>query len=223
MAGIDVAARLAGVKDAIADAVTEARGDRRVTLIAVTKGHGADAVRPALEAGHRVFGENRVQEAAAKWPSLRGGFEPVELHLVGALQTNKAAEAVALFDVISCVDRTKLIRALARAMDRSGRRPSFLVQVNTGEEPQKAGCLPDATDSLVAAARGAGLDVTGLMCIPPVDDEPSLHFALLASIAERNGLRDLSMGMSGDYLAAIALGATHVRVGTAIFGPRSAP
>ena len=223
MNGIDVPAGLAAVREEIARAAADAgRSADAVTLVAVTKTHGADRIRPALGAGHRVFGENRVQEAAAKWPALRREHDGIELHLVGALQTNKAADAVALFDVIESVDRPRLVKAIAKAMERTRRRPRCLVQVNTGEEEQKAGCLPRDADRLVAEARSAGLDVSGLMCIPPFDEEPSFHFALLADIARRNGLRELSMGMSADYAVAVAFGATHVRVGTAIFGGRAA-
>jgi len=224
MNAVDVTANLATVKDEIAMAAKAAgRRDDSVTLVAVSKIHDADHIRPALEAGHRFFGENRVQEAQGKWPGLKEEFAGVELHLIGPLQTNKADDAVALFDVIESVDRPKLVNALARAMEKAGRHPTCFIQVNTGEEDQKAGCLPDDTDALVAAARGAGIDVVGLMCIPPFDEEPSLHFALLAEIARRNGLDRLSMGMSGDYDTAVTFGATDVRVGTAIFGSRPKP
>ena len=217
----DVAANLAAVKAEIAEAARQAgRASGAVTLIAVSKTHEAERILPALEAGHRVYGENRVQEAQAKWPALKQRFDDIELHLIGPLQTNKAADAVALFDVIESVDRPKLVHALAKEMDKQDRRPSCFLQVNTGEEPQKAGVLPAETDALVAEAKAAGLDVVGLMCIPPVEEEPSLHFALLAEIAKRNGLDRLSMGMSGDYAVAVRFGATHVRVGTAIFGHR---
>lgn len=217
----DVAANLAAVKAEIAEAARQAgRAPDAVTLVAVSKTHEAGRILPALEAGHRVYGENRVQEAQAKWPALKERFADIELHLIGPLQTNKAADAVALFDVIESVDRPKLVHALAKEMDKQDRRPACFLQVNTGEEPQKAGALPAETDTLVAEARAAGLDVVGLMCIPPVEEEPSLHFALLAEIAKRNGLDRLSMGMSGDYAVAVRFGATHVRVGTAIFGHR---
>ncbi|MBT4908070.1 MAG: YggS family pyridoxal phosphate-dependent enzyme [Rhodospirillaceae bacterium] len=222
MSQTDVIANLATVKEEIAMAArTSGRAVDAVTLVAVSKIHDAGHIRPTLEAGHRVFGENRVQEAQGKWPGLKADFDGVELHLIGPLQTNKADDAVELFDVIESVDRLKLVNALARAMEKIGRRPACFIQVNTGEEDQKAGCLPDETDALVKAAREAGLDVIGLMCIPPFDEEPSLHFALLAEIARRNGLEQLSMGMSGDYETAVTFGATHVRVGTAIFGSRS--
>ncbi len=218
---VDVAASLATVKAELASAARAAgRDGEAVTLVAVTKTHAAERIVPAIAAGHRVFGENRVQEAAAKWPPLIDGHGAVELHLIGPLQTNKAADAVALFDVIESVDREKLVKALASAMERSGRRPRCFIQVNTGEEEQKAGCLPEDADRLIDEARRADLDVAGLMCIPPFADEPSFHFALLAGIARRNGLPGLSMGMSADYAVAVAFGATHVRVGTAVFGSR---
>lgn len=221
MSAIDVAGNLEAVQAEIAAATRQARRQTgSVTLVAVTKTHDANRIRPAIEAGHRVFGENRVQEAASKWPALRQERDGLELHLVGALQTNKAVDAVTLFDVIESVDRPRLITALVKAMARTGRRPRCFIQVNTGEEEQKAGCLPADADGLIAGARSAGLDVAGLMCIPPFDEEPSPHFSLIADIARRNGLKELSMGMSADYATAIAHGATHVRVGTAIFGSR---
>lgn len=212
----------------ICAAITAAEADAgrppgSVTLVAVSKFHDGDRIRPVLAAGHRVFGENRVQEAEGKWPALKDAFPGVELHLIGPLQSNKAREAVALFDVIESVDRPKIAEALAREMDRQGRRPRCLVQVNTGEEPQKAGVLPGEADAFLARCRDEWtLPVEGLMCIPPVDEEPALHFALLREIARRNGLSVLSMGMSDDYPTAVALGATHVRIGTAIFGTRPA-
>jgi len=220
----DIAARLDAVKARIAAAAREAgRDPASVTLVAVSKTHPAAAVRAALDAGHRVFGENRVQEAEAKFPALRETFPDLVLHLIGPLQTNKARDAVALFDVIETVDRPKLTAALAREMDRLGRRPDLLVQVNTGEEPQKAGVLPADADAFIEACRGAyGLKLRGLMCIPPADEEPALHFALLAEMAKRHGLPWLSMGMSADFEEAVRMGATHVRVGTAIFGHRPA-
>lgn len=221
MSAVDVAGNLETVQAEIGAATRRARRQTgSVTLVAVTKTHDAERIRPAIEAGHRVFGENRVQEAASKWPALRQEREGLELHLVGALQTNKAVDAVTLFDVIESVDRPRLITALVKAMARTGRRPRCFIQVNTGEEEQKAGCLPANADGLIAEARAAGLDVAGLMCIPPFDEEPSPHFSLIADIARRNGLIQLSMGMSADYATAIAHGATHVRVGTAIFGSR---
>ncbi len=190
-------------------------------LVAVSKTHDAAYVRRALDAGHRVFGENRVQEAVEKWPALKADFPDTVLHLIGPLQTNKVKDAVALFDVIETVDRPKLARRLASEFESSGRRPRCLIQVNTGEEPQKAGIAPGDTDDFVRLCRDdLELPVVGLMCIPPIDQDPAPHFALLAKLAERNGLPVVSMGMSGDYEIAIAMGATHVRVGTAIFGPR---
>ena len=192
-----------------------------MSLVAVSKTPPADAVRAALAAGQRVFGENRVQEGLAKFPELRGEFPDLELHLIGPLQTNKVREAVAHFDLIETVDRPRLAAALAREMERTGRHLPCYVEVNTGEEPQKAGVLPEATDEFIAECRDRlGLPIVGLMCIPPEHDEPALHFALLREIARRNGLDILSMGMSADFETAIRFGATHVRVGTAIFGAR---
>lgn len=192
-----------------------------VTLVAVSKTHPAERIRPLLQAGHRVFGENRVQEAAAKYPALRADFPDLELHLIGPLQTNKVHEAVALFDVIETLDRPKLAAALAREFARQGRRPALYVQVNTGREPQKAGIDPDGLAAFLAECRDThGLDPVGLMCIPPAEDDPAPHFALLRDLATRHGLAGLSMGMSGDYPVAVACGATHVRIGTAIFGTR---
>ena len=201
----------------------EARAGRpegSVELIAVSKVQPEARVRAVLEAGHRVFGENRVQEAQGRWTPLRDRFPNVRLHLIGPLQTNKARAAMGFFDAIHTVDRAKLARTIARIADEEGRCPDLFVQVNTGEEPQKAGVPPREADALVAECRSLGLPLVGLMCIPPEDEEPSLHFALLARIAERNGLSGLSMGMSGDFEAAVELGATHVRVGSAIFGAR---
>ncbi len=219
---VDVAANLAGVNGDIAAAAAEAgRAPSDITLVAISKIHDAARITPALEAGHRVFGENRVQEAAAKWPDLKQRFPGVELHLVGPLQTNKVKQAVALFDVIETVDRPKLARALAREMAESGRDLPCYIEINTGEEPQKAGIMPADADGFIALCRDElGLTVAGLMCIPPFDEEPSLHFALLADIARRHGMDDLSMGMSADFETAVRLGATHVRIGTAIFGQR---
>lgn len=215
--------RLAEVRENIAEAATAAgRAAQDVHLVAVSKTFDADAIRPVLAAGHRLFGENRVQEALGKWPGLKQEYPDARVHLIGPLQTNKVRDAVGLFDCIETVDRPKLARALAREMEAAGRRIPVFVQVNTGAEPQKAGVLPDDTDALVELCREeCGLDVTGLMCIPPIDEEPSLHFALLEKIAKRNGLGGLSMGMSADYEIAVGFGATHVRVGSAIFGPRS--
>jgi hypothetical protein len=218
----DGADRLAEVSGRIAEAARAAgRSPSDVTLVAVSKTHGADRVRELLEVGHRVFGENRVQEAEGKFPELKAAWPDLELHLIGPLQTNKARDAVALFDVIQSVDRDRLAAALAKEMEKLGRRPDCYIQVNTGEEPQKAGILPKDLDTFVALCRDQyKLPVVGLMCIPPVDEEPALHFALLAKMAARNGLTRLSMGMSADYETAVRLGATHVRVGSALFGSR---
>ncbi len=192
-------------------------------LTAVTKTQPPEAIDAILAAGHRVFGENRVQEAEARWTERRAGLPDLELRLIGPLQTNKAADAVALFDLIETLDRPKLAKALASAGDRAGRPVRVLVQVNTGAEPQKAGVIPEETDALVAQARALGLSVEGLMCIPPADEAPGMHFALLRKIALRNGLAALSMGMSGDFGTAIRFGATQVRVGSALFGERKGP
>jgi pyridoxal phosphate enzyme (YggS family) len=216
--------RLAEIRQHIAAAARAAgRDPASVTLVAVSKTHGDDRVREFLDAGQRVFGENRVQEAEGKFPALKAAYPDLKLHLIGPLQTNKAREAVALFDVIQSVDRERLAATLAKEMTRTGRRPDCYIQVNTGEEPQKAGVLPADLDDFVATCRDTHrLPITGLMCIPPVDEEPALHFALLAKMAARNGLAAISMGMSADYETAIRLGATHVRVGTALFGSRGA-
>jgi pyridoxal phosphate enzyme (YggS family) len=215
--------RLDAVNAAIAGAAATARREPRdVSLIAVTKTHGAEAIEPLLAAGHRDFGENRVQEAQAKWPMLRKRYSEVRLHLIGQLQSNKAAEAVALFDVIHSVDRLSLVTALAKAAEAAGRRPQCFIQVNLAAEPQKGGCAVPDLPNLIAAARDAGLPLTGLMCIPPADKEPAPWFALLAELARRHGLAGLSMGMSGDYETAVTIGATHVRVGTALLGERPA-
>ena len=193
-----------------------------VTLIAVSKTHDATRIEQVLDAGQRQFGENRIQEAEGKWPALKTAEPACELHLIGHLQTNKVKEAVSLFDVIETLDRPKLAAALAKEMSKQNRRLECLIQINTGEEPQKSGVIPRETDDFIRFCRDeCGLDITGLMCIPPADEEPSLHFALLRTIAERNGLAKLSMGMSADFEIAIAFGATHVRVGTAVFGPRN--
>ena len=216
-----VAVNLAAVRARIADAAaTVGRDAAAVTLVAVTKAQPDVRVLAALEAGQRVFGENYVQEAKERWPALRARHPDVVLHMIGPVQTNKAKDAIALFDVIETVDRPKLARVLAGEMARQGRRPACFVQVNTGEEPQKAGVLPAEADSFIAECRGLELPVIGLMAIPPEDEEPSLHFALLADLARRNGLDQLSMGMSADYEIAVQFGATHVRVGSAIFGAR---
>jgi pyridoxal phosphate enzyme (YggS family) len=192
-----------------------------VTLIAVSKVQPLDRVEAVLAEGHRVFGENYVQEAAGKWPDLRARFGPVAVHMIGPLQTNKAKQAVELFDAIHTLDRPSLAEKLARLVQERGRAPELFVQVNTGAEPQKAGVLPDEADRFIATARAMDLPLAGLMCIPPEGEDSAPHFALLAEIAARNGLRGLSMGMSGDFEAAIAAGATHVRVGSAIFGARA--
>ncbi|CCM77845.1 YggS family pyridoxal phosphate-dependent enzyme [Rhizobium mesoamericanum] len=197
------------------------RPNGSVQLVAVSKTFDADAIRPALQAGQRVFGENRIQESQGKWPELKSETSGIELHLIGPLQSNKAAEAVALFDVIETVDREKIARALADEMKRQAKTPRLYVQVNTGLEPQKAGIAPDDTVEFVAFCRDQlGLAIEGLMCIPPVDENPGPHFALLARLAKACGIEKLSMGMSGDYETAIAFGATSVRVGSAIFGTR---
>jgi PLP dependent protein len=198
-----------------------ARPEDAVTLVAVSKTHPIEAVRAALQAGQRIFGENRVQEALLKFPALRGEFPDLTLHLIGPLQTNKVKDAVAHCDVIETVDRPRLAEALAREMERSGRRLPCFIEINTGAEPQKAGVLPDAADAFIRDCRDRlQLPIEGLMCVPPEHEEPALHFALLREIARRNGLQKLSMGMSADFETAIRFGATYVRVGTAIFGAR---
>lgn len=220
--GRDTEQNLAAVKARIADACDRAgRAAGDVVLVAVSKTFAADAIRPALAAGQRVFGENRVQEAEGKWPALRDAFPDVELHLIGPLQSNKTKAAVALFDVIQTVDRERIARRIAEAGQELGRTPKVFVQVNTGHEEQKAGVAPDGVAALVASCRDAhGLDVLGLMCIPPVDRDPAPHFDLLRELAARVGVTGLSMGMSADFATAINHGATHVRVGSAIFGAR---
>ena len=196
-------------------------GDGGITLVAVSKRQPDDRIDAALDAGHRCFGENRVQEAQSRWNARRAAYPDLTLHLIGALQTNKAADAVALFDVIEVVDRPKLARALSVEMDKQNRQLACYIQVNTGDEPQKSGISPTDVDDFIRQCRDEfGLDIVGLMCIPPADEEPAMHFALLTTIAKRNGLEKLSMGMSGDYEEAIAFGATSVRVGSAIFGAR---
>jgi PLP dependent protein len=202
-------------------ALGNGRDPASVALVAVTKTFAAEAILPALTAGHRVFGENRVQEAKAKWPALRARFPDLELHLIGPLQSNKAREAVELFDAIHTVDRPKIAMALAEEIARQGKRPRLFVEVNTGGEEQKAGVLPEVADAFIRECREQHrLTIEGLMCIPPFDEPPAPHFALLQKIARRNGLSSLSMGMSADFQSAIAFGATHVRVGSAIFGAR---
>lgn len=224
MTTADIARNLASVKDTLAKtALAYGRVPGDVELVAVSKGHDVAAVERALAAGHRLFGENRLQEAEAKWAPLRARFPDAKLHMIGPLQTNKAAAAVRLFDAIQTVDRPRLADALARHMAALGQRPDCFVQVNTGEEPQKAGVVPRDADAFIRSCRDDYcLPVVGLMCIPPADEEPSLHFALLREIARRNGLAHLSMGMSADYEIAVQFGATLVRVGTAIFGERTA-
>lgn len=200
------------------------RDPQAITLVAVSKTFGIEHIRPVLEAGQRIFGENRVQEAGEKWPELKVDFPDAELHLIGPLQSNKTREAVALFDVIETIDRSKIARAVAAEMEKTGRTPRLLVQVNTGEEPQKAGVMPDELEEMLRLCRDElGLTISGLMCIPPIDEEPALHFALLANLAQNYDVTELSMGMSADFETAIALGASHVRVGTALFGARTKP
>ncbi|WP_454615881.1 YggS family pyridoxal phosphate-dependent enzyme [Bradyrhizobium cenepequi] len=213
---------LAAVEAEIARACKDARRDRgSVTLIAVSKTFGAEAISPVIAAGQRVFGENRVQEAKAKWPPLMQAHPGIVLHLIGPLQSNKAKEAVALFDAIHSVDRPSICEALAKEIKSQNRQPQLFVQINTGEESQKAGVSPSDADAFIARCREHyGLSISGLMCIPPVNDPPAPHFALTAKIAARNGLTNLSMGMSADFAVAIQMGATHVRVGSAIFGAR---
>ncbi|HEX2631729.1 MAG TPA: YggS family pyridoxal phosphate-dependent enzyme [Bradyrhizobium sp.] len=213
---------LAAVEPEIARACKQARRDRSsVTLIAVSKTFAAEAIKPVIASGQRVFGENRVQEAKAKWPELMSAYRGIALHLIGPLQSNKAREAVGLFDAIHSVDRPSICEALAKEIASQDRRPQLFVQVNTGEEPQKAGVAPTEADGFIARCRDHyGLQISGLMCIPPLNDAPAPHFALTAKIAARNGLTNLSMGMSADFATAIQLGATHVRIGSAIFGAR---
>lgn len=218
----DVSGRLERVREEIAVAAKGVgRDPQDVTLIAVSKTFAADEIRPVLATGHRHFGENRVQEALGKWPDLREEYPDLRLHLIGPLQSNKAKEAVALFDVIHTVDRPKIARALAAEMDKQGKRIPLFIQVNTGEEEQKAGVAPNEVAGLLSLCRDElGLEISGLMCIPPVDEEPAIHFAFLAKLAGELGLAGLSMGMSSDFTTAVELGATHIRVGSAIFGGR---
>ena len=221
----DPVAAIAAVRHDIDAACRDAGRPREsVTLLAVSKTYGAEAIEPVIVAGQRVFGENRVQEAETKWRPLRERYPDVSLHLVGALQSNKVREAVALFDAVHSLDRPSLCAALAKEVQKAGRAPLMFVQVNTGAEPQKGGVLPGEADAFIAACRATyGLAVSGLMCIPPAGEAPAPHFALTAKIAGRNGLTLLSMGMSADFAIAIRFGATHVRVGTAIFGSRPQP
>jgi PLP dependent protein len=198
------------------------RQPRDVTLVAVSKTYDGEHIKPVLDAGHRVFGENRVQEAKQKWPTLCQSYNGIELHLIGPLQSNKAAEAVALFDVIQTIDRPKIAEAVAAEMKKQSRRVKLFVQVNTGREPQKAGVMPEEVSAILTLMKVTlGLEVEGLMCIPPVEDDPAQHFTMLKELASTHGLTKLSMGMSGDYETAIAEGATHVRIGSAIFGARN--
>ncbi|WP_108811539.1 YggS family pyridoxal phosphate-dependent enzyme [Sphingorhabdus sp. Alg231-15] len=217
----DSSESLRAIQEKIAKAAGLAqREEDDIDLIAISKTRSADEIRPLLEAGHRLFGENRVQEAAAKWPELREAFDGVKVHLVGQLQSNKADEAVQLFDVIHSLDRPSLVKALAKAMNKQDRRIPCFLQVNIGEEPQKGGCAIGDVSDLLESAQAAGIEVAGLMCVPPSVVNPAPHFALLAKLAKDHGLDGLSMGMSGDFETAIKLGATHVRVGTALFGKR---
>jgi PLP dependent protein len=219
--GLPVASLRAVQRDVEAACRDAARAPSSVTLVAVTKTFGAEVIEPVIAAGQRVFGENRVQEAKAKWPQLRNRYPDLELHLVGPLQSNKVRDAVELFDAIHSVDRPSLCQALAKELARKERRPLLFVQVNTGGEPQKSGVLPEEADAFVERCRAEfALTVDGLMCLPPLNEAPASHFALLAKIAARNGLPLLSMGMSADFALAIAFGATHVRIGSAIFGSR---
>lgn len=213
------------VETRLRDAEAKAgRPENSVKLVAVSKTFTAEAIKPVLDQGHRIFGENRVQDSLGKWPDLKASYDDVDLHLIGPLQTNKVKEAVGLFDCIQSLDRPKLARVLAETFSATGRSSRLFVQVNTGEEDQKAGVLPDSVDKFIDECRSVyDLGIEGLMCIPPVNEEAALHFALLASIAERNGIAELSMGMSADFETAVALGATYVRVGSAIFGQRSKP
>ncbi|MEA3000617.1 MAG: dependent protein [Sphingomonadales bacterium] len=221
MDGASAAERLSEVRVRIAKAARLAgREPSEVTLIAVSKTHGPDAIRPLLAAGQRAFGENRVQEAQAKWPALKAEAPDIELHLIGSLQSNKAEEAVALFDVIHSVDRASLVGALAKATAKTGRRPGCFVQVNIGDEPQKGGCAVAELPALLERAHEAGLPLIGLMALPPAEVEPAPYFAFLAKLARRHGLAGLSIGMSGDFETAVTIGATHVRVGTFLFGER---
>lgn len=219
---MSIPSQLAQVREAIAQSEQQAgREEGSATLIAVSKTFDEDQIRPALEAGQRVFGENRVQEAKGKWPTLREDFPDAELHLIGPLQSNKAKEAVALFDVIHTVDRKKIARAIRVEMEKQGKQVDLFVQINTGSEPQKAGIVPEEADDFIGFCQvELGLTIRGLMCIPPIEDTPKAHFKLLRKIAKRNDIKDLSMGMSADYPEAIKQGATLVRVGSAIFGQR---
>lgn len=221
MADASPAERLAQVRSAIAAAAKLAgRDPDEAMLVAISKTHGPETIEPLIEAGQRDFGENRLQEAQEKWPALKAAHPDVRLHFVGQLQSNKAEDAALLFDVIHSLDRPSLVRALAKAAEKTGRRPQCFVQVDLGDEPQKGGCAVAELPALIEEARGAGLEVAGLMCLPPAGVEPAPYFALLAKLARRHGLSGLSMGMSGDFETAVTIGATHVRVGTALFGER---
>ena len=215
--------RLAAVRARLAASAEAAkRALASIHLVAITKTFGPEHIQPVLDAGHRIFGENRVQEAKGKWPALRERYADIELHLVGALQSNKAKEAVQLFDAIHSVDRPKIAEAIAQEMERQGRRLQLFIQVNTGEEAQKAGVMPKETAALLGFCReNLKLDIAGLMCIPPLEEEPGVHFAFLAKLARELGLTQLSMGMSADFETAVAFGATHVRIGSQIFGERT--
>jgi PLP dependent protein len=218
---VDSTAGLSKVRAELERARAASSLQQPVTLIAVSKTFGADAIEPVIAAGQKIFGENRVQEARVKWPALKAGHPEIELHLIGPLQSNKAKEAVALFDAIHTVDRPSLCQALAKEIARQNRHPLLFAEINTGAEPQKAGVLPEDADAFLRACRADyGLQIAGLMCIPPLDEAPAPHFALTATIAKRNGLTLLSMGMSADFATAVQFGATHVRVGSAIFGQR---
>ena len=213
--------RLAAVDDSIAKVLKPARREREgITLIAVSKTHPAERITPLLDIGHRVFGENRVQEAQGKWPELLKSYPDTELHLIGQLQSNKAEDAVALFDVIHTLDRPSLLKALAKAMEKRGKRVPCFVQINIGDEAQKGGGAIGELPGFLAQVRAADIPIAGLMCLPPAGIEPAPFFALMAKLADDNGLDGLSMGMSGDYPTAVQLGATHIRVGTALFGAR---
>lgn len=215
----DIAGNLARIRESLEKAA-KTYGHPPPKLVAVSKSQGQEKIRAALAAGHRIFGENRVQEAAEKWPALRKDYPDVELHMIGPLQSNKVADAVTLFDVIETLDRPKIARRIKKEMEESGREPRLLVQVNTGEEPQKAGVKPGKLPALLAECERLGLQIEGLMCLPPVDEEPAPHFALLKKLGKRHGLSVLSMGMSADYGTAAGLGAGFVRIGTGVFGPR---
>lgn len=218
---VDYSLNLSQVREAIERARADRGVAQPVTLVAVSKTFGPEAIEPVIAAGQKVFGENRVQEAKAKWPPLQAKHSGIELHLIGPLQSNKAKEAVALFDAIHTVDRPSLCEALAKEIARQSRKPLLFAEINTGAEPQKAGVLPENADAFLRTCReDYGLTISGLMCIPPIEEAPAPHFALTAKIAERNGLKLLSMGMSADFAIAVAFGATHVRIGSAIFGER---